>query len=353
MGKKYIKKNPRSSQGGNKQKKIVKIKDRFNPDFNTGFLPLLSNSETRKNSDSSIIEKHCFIFNVTFCNMINKYFQLPLCPYKSNPEYIQIFYRTIKQLSLDINEFVGWTLLIDQYIKENSKGCDSKHLLYLAICSKINLLNYSEIINEYKNNEDFQIWYNLNKKIIEKGINLIEFNKRYNDLRNNRKSLKIIKYNDFVNDLCKKFDKKNKKIDENSNFLLSSNIINKNSSENSEINIEIENINNVNYVNNDSINIKSSQKEKINTYKISNNLDFIKNCSSNLIESKSNSILSLKNESEENYSYYKENIEGLSHNSLEKDDEKIDENKSFNMGEIPTYLNYYNLNQNSFESLLT
>ena len=156
-----------------------------------------------------------------------------------------------------------------------------------------------------------------------------------------------------MNDLCKKFDKKNKKIDENSNFLLSSNIINKNSSENSEINIEIENINNVNYVNNDSINIKSSQKEKINTYKISNNLDFIKNCSSNLIESKSNSILSLKNESEENYSYYKENIEGLSHNSLEKDDEKIDENKSFNMGEIPTYLNYYNLNQNSFESLLT
>lgn len=355
MGKKYTKKNPRSSKGRNNPKKIVKRRDRLYPDFNMGFLPFLSNSETPKYRDNSITENHCFIFNVTFCDMINKYFQLPSCPYKSNSEYIQIFYSNIKQLSIDINEFVGWTLLIEQYIKENSNGCDSKHLLYLAICSKMNLLYYSEIINEYKNDEDFQIWYNLNKKIIEKGINLVEFNKRYNELRNNKKSLKILKYNDIVNDLCTIFNKKKEKINKNSNSLLSSNIINKNSSENSEIIIEIENIytNSVNYVNNDSINIKSSQKEKINTYKISNNLDLIKNCSKNLIESQSNSILSLKNENEENYSYFKENIEGLSHNSMEKYDEKIDENKSFNMGEIPSYLYYYNLNKYSFESILT
>jgi len=351
MSKKYAKTKLRSSKGRNRQKKIVKRKDRFNPDFNTGFLLFLSNSETPKKRDNSIIENHCFIFNATFCDMINKYFQLSSCPYKNKPEYIQIFYSNIKQLSIDINEFVGWTLLIEQYIKENSNGYDSKHLLYLAICSKMNLLYYSEIINEYKNNEDFQIWYNLNKKIIEKEINLIEFNKRYNELSTNRKSLKILKYNDIVNDLCTIFNKKNEKINKNSNSLLSSpNIINKNSSENREINIEIENIytNSVNYVNNDSINIKSSKKEKINTYKINNNLDLIKNCSKNLIESQSNS----KNESEENYSYFKENIEGLPHNSMEKDDEKIDENKSFNMGEIPTYLYYYNLNKYSFESIL-
>ena len=344
MGKKYIRKTSGPNQGRNNQKKIVKRKDRFNPDFNTGFLPFLSNSETLNNSNNLKLEKHCITFNATFCNMISKYFQLRSCPYKNSPEFAQTFYNIIKQLSLDMNEFVGWTILIDQSIKENSNGYDSKHLLYLAICSKMNLLYYSEIINEYKNNKDFQKWYNLNKKIIEKGINLVEFNKRYNELRNNKKSLNIIKYDDInliVNDLCNIINKKNKEIDrgkKDSNFLLSSNTINQNSSKNGEISIEIKNIDS-NDVNNNYINIKSLQRVKKNNYKICNTLDLLKNCAKDLNESQS--ILSPKNESEENNSYFKINIEGMFQNDIEENDEKIDENKSFNMGENPTYL-YYN-----------
>ena len=121
MVKKYTRKKSRSKKGRNNQRKIVKIKDRSNPDFNTGFLPFLSNSQTLKNSSNSKLEKNCIIFNYTYCNMISKYLQLPSCPYKNSPELIQTFCSNIEQLSLDINEFVCWTLLIDRYIKANSK----------------------------------------------------------------------------------------------------------------------------------------------------------------------------------------------------------------------------------------
>ena len=350
MGKRYTRKKSRSKKGRNNQRKIVKIKDRFNPDFNTGFLPFLSNSQTLKNSSNSKLEKHCIIFNNTYCNMICKYLQLPSCPFKNSPEFFQTFYSNIKQLSLDINEFVCWTLLIDRYIKENSNGCDSKHLLYLAICSKMNLLDYSEIINEYKSNKDFQKWYNINKKLVEKGINLVEFNKRYNELRYNKNSIKIIKYNDIVNDLCKIFNKKNEKNKKDSNSIQSSNIINQNSSKNGEINIVIENsinIIDVNKVNKNYNNIISSQEVKNDNYKIWNILDILEKHQSDLKESSS------KNEIEEDDNIFKFKIEGLSHNGMdmEEDYEKKVENKSFDMGENPSYLFDYNSNIYSFESL--
>lgn len=354
MGKRYTRKKSRSNKGRNNQKKIVKIKDRFNPDFNTGFLPFLSNSQTIKNSSNSKLEKHCIIFNNTFCNMISKYLKLPSCPYKNSPELFQTFYSNIEQLSLDINEFVCWTLLIDRYIKANSNGCDSKNLLYLAICSKMNLLYYSEIINKYKNNKDFQKWYNVNKKIVEKGINLVEFNKRYNELRYNKKSIKIIKYNDIVNDLCNIFNKKNEKVKKDSNSILSSNIINQNSSKNCEINNVIENIKtiNVNNANNNYISIKPSQEVKNDNYKICNTLDILKNCPNEHNESQS--ILPSNNEIEEDDNFFKYEIEGLSHNGMDmmEDYEKIDENKSFDMGENPKYLFNYNSNKDTFESFL-
>jgi len=138
-------------------------------------------------------------FNLSFLNMISSYLKNCACPEKNDFNFIQKFTEITTILSMNENEFIFWTLLIDKYTKNIKNEWNLEILFYIGLCSKENLSpNYSNIINEYKQiNNGFNTWYNSNKIILGKDLCLLEeFNKRYIKL-NKMKTFKTICYHDY------------------------------------------------------------------------------------------------------------------------------------------------------------
>jgi len=138
-------------------------------------------------------------FNLSFLNMISSYLKDCACPEKNDFNFIQKFTEIATILSMNENEFIFWTLLIDKYIKNNKNGWKLEILFYIGLYSKENLSpNYLNIINEFKQiNSGFNIWYNSNKLFFGEDLCLLEeFNQRYIKL-NRMKTFKTICYHDY------------------------------------------------------------------------------------------------------------------------------------------------------------
>ena len=138
-------------------------------------------------------------FNLSFLNMISSYLKDCACPDKNDFNFIQKFTEITTILSMNENEFIFWTLLIDKYTKNIKNEWNLEILFYIGLYSKQNLSpNYLNIINEYKQfNNGFNTWYNSNKLLLgEKLCLLEEFNQRYLKL-NKMKSFKTICYHDY------------------------------------------------------------------------------------------------------------------------------------------------------------
>lgn len=138
-------------------------------------------------------------FNLSFLNMISSYLKDCACPEKNDFNFIQKFTEIATILSMNENEFIFWTLLIDKYIKNNKNGWNLEILFYIGLYSKENLSpNYLNIINEFKQiNSGFNIWYNSNKLFFGEDLCLLEeFNQRYIKL-NRMKTFKTICYHDY------------------------------------------------------------------------------------------------------------------------------------------------------------
>ena len=56
-------------------------------------------------------------FNLSFLNMISSYLKDCACPDKNDFNFIQKFTEITSILSMNENEFIFWTLLIDKYTK--------------------------------------------------------------------------------------------------------------------------------------------------------------------------------------------------------------------------------------------
>jgi hypothetical protein len=137
--------------------------------------------------------------NLSFLNMISSYLKDCACPEKNDFNFIQKFTEITTILSMNENEFIFWTLLIDKYTKNNKNEWNLEILFYIGLYSKINLNpNYLNIINEYKQiNNGFNIWYNSNQLFFGENLCLLEeFNQRYTKL-NKMKSFKTICYHDY------------------------------------------------------------------------------------------------------------------------------------------------------------
>lgn len=138
-------------------------------------------------------------FNLSFLNMISSYLKDCACPEKNDFNFIQKFTEIATILSMNENEFIFWTLLIDKYINNNKNGWNLEILFYIGLYSKENLSpNYLNIINEFKQiNSGFNIWYNSNKLFFGEDLCLLEeFNQRYIKL-NRMKTFKTICYHDY------------------------------------------------------------------------------------------------------------------------------------------------------------
>jgi len=138
-------------------------------------------------------------FNLSFLNMISSYLKDCACPEKNDFNFIQKFTEIATILSMNENEFIFWTLMIDKYIKNNKNGWNLEILFYIGLYSKENLSpNYLNIINEFKQiNSGFNIWYNSNKLFFGEDLCLLEeFNQRYIKL-NRMKTFKTICYHDY------------------------------------------------------------------------------------------------------------------------------------------------------------
>ena len=229
--------------------------------------------------------------NFSLIIMVDIYLKNSSCPLKKDINFIQKFNEIITILSINKNEFVFWTFLIDEYITNHPNDWKLEKLFYIAICTKEKLyLNYSNCIEEYKKiNNDFNEWYNYNKTLFEKDFCLLnEFNDRYQKLNFKKNFHKTFfhDYNSEVDYICnysgnsekKGIDIKNiiKDIKSNSDTTETNNLIKKNKSKINENGNNIEcNINKSedeyhnNSINFNEVNLVNKFEEK-NNYSINN-----------------------------------------------------------------------------------
>ena len=137
--------------------------------------------------------------NLSFINMVNSYLKDCSCPENKNFYFIRKFNDIINILSMNKNEFVFWTILIDTYMRINSNNWLLETLFYIGLYSKEKISdNFSFYINEYKQiNKSFDLWYENNKNFFDKNLcNLEAFNKKYKKL-NYINTLQKVVYHDY------------------------------------------------------------------------------------------------------------------------------------------------------------
>lgn len=137
--------------------------------------------------------------NLSFINMVNSYLKDCSCPENKNFYFIKKFNDIIKILSMNKNEFVFWTILIDTYMRGNPNNWLLETLFYIGLYSKEKISdNFSFYINEYKQiNKSFDLWYENNKNLYDKDLCSLElFNKKYKKL-NYINTLQKVAYHDY------------------------------------------------------------------------------------------------------------------------------------------------------------
>ena len=116
---------------------------------------------------------------------------------------------------MDINEFILFSLLFDEYKEIKDDDFNLKNIFYLCLFSKKKLdKKFSDIFEKYKkDNKDFCEWDDKNKKQFE--IPIYKFNKRYRELfyKNNILNRpRVTDYDKLIDYICdKKGRRKDKK----------------------------------------------------------------------------------------------------------------------------------------------
>ena len=164
------------------------------------------------------------ITDLTFSNIILSYFKKKNKYPKRDDEFFIKINRIIKAISMDINEFILFTLLFDEYKKIKGDNFNLKNIFYLCLCSKRKLNEkFSDIFEKYKkNNKDFNEWDDINKGKKQFEIPLHKFNERYKELfyKNNLLNMpRVTDYDKLIDYICDKKGKRKrtKKINSNKN----------------------------------------------------------------------------------------------------------------------------------------
>lgn len=212
--KKIIKKKLKTGREPNEIKQIIKKEYGFRLGSYYNFISINSIIISYKRFMIKTNQKKINYMNLSFLNMIYYYLKKNCGIKKINKDFILKINEIIKILSINENEFVLWTLLIDEFIINNSNEWDLKDLFYLALISKEKTnKNFSELINNYKiYNNDFDEWYNRNISIVEIEIQLSLFNEQYKKLtKKNCQKFKYFDFNYFINYICSQKRKSKRK----------------------------------------------------------------------------------------------------------------------------------------------
>ena len=152
--------------------------------------------------------KKAFI-DLTFTNIILNYFKNKNKYPKTDNEFFLKFYRIVKEISMDINEFISFTLLFDEYNEVKGDDYNLKNIFYLCLYSKRKMNEkFSDIFEKYKkDNKDFRDWHDKNKNKKQFAIPVYKFNKRNKELfyKNNilNKS-RVTDYEKLIDYICNK-----------------------------------------------------------------------------------------------------------------------------------------------------
>jgi len=168
----------------------------------------LDSALTSFKSIISFEEKKDFM-DLTFTNIILNYFKNKNKYPKEDNEFFLKISRIIKEISMDINEFSLFTLLFDEYKKNEGDDYDLKNIFYLCLCSKRKLNEkFSDIFEKFrKNNKDFREWDDKNKKEKKFEIPIHKLNKRLKELSykyNIIKKSRITDYDKLLDYICNK-----------------------------------------------------------------------------------------------------------------------------------------------------
>ena len=151
--------------------KIKKIKEPKSP-------------KSKSTTENTIKQENEINFEYTLLNWSFIFLQQISCPKRNNKEFIHDFINIIKNLCINKNEFISWTLYIEYFFSQSCRkiSWDLETLLYIGIYTKIKFNNntsndYGIIISNEKMSE-------INSILDNKKINLIEFNQRYNFYNN-------------------------------------------------------------------------------------------------------------------------------------------------------------------------
>jgi hypothetical protein len=152
--------------------------------------------------------KKSFI-DLTFTNIILNYFKNKNKYPKTDNEFFLKFYRIVKEISMDINEFISFTLLFDEYNEVKGDDYNLKNIFYLCLYSKREMNEkFSDIFEKYKkDNKDFREWDDKNKNKKKFEIPMHKFNKRYKELsyKNNiLNKTRVTDYDKLLDYICNK-----------------------------------------------------------------------------------------------------------------------------------------------------
>ena len=140
--------------------------------------------KSKSTTENTIKQENEINFEYTLLNWSFIFLQQLSCPKRNNKEFIHDFINIIKNLCINKNEFISWTLYIEYFFSQSCRkiSWDLETLLYIGIYTKIKFNNntsndYGIIISNEKMSE-------INSILDNKKINLIEFNQRYNFYNN-------------------------------------------------------------------------------------------------------------------------------------------------------------------------
>lgn len=140
--------------------------------------------KSKSTTENTIKQENEINFEYTLLNWSFIFLQQISCPKRNNKEFIHDFINIIKNLCINKNEFISWTLYIEYFFSQSCRkiSWDLETLLYIGIYTKIKFNNntsndYGIIISNEKMSE-------INSILDNKKINLIEFNQRYNFYNN-------------------------------------------------------------------------------------------------------------------------------------------------------------------------
>ena len=155
------------------------------------------------------VEENKEFIDITFTNIILNYFKKKNKFPKKDNEFFLKFNRIIKEISMDKNEFILFTLLFDEYTKIEGDDYNLKNIFYLCLCSKRKLnKNFSDTFEKYKkDNKDFSEWYDKNKNKKQFQIPVDKFNKRNKELsyKNNiSNKSRVTDYEKLIDYICNK-----------------------------------------------------------------------------------------------------------------------------------------------------